>query len=204
MKKYLRNTITLIGCCTAFFSCSISGVDLEKITLKEDVTTLVKDRQKSVDKLEMLTGLPGYLLTDIKGYRFGNVEVPDGGSVEFLFTSLAEKKIAGVDINFKTDTTAKAITAYLFEKYGKPTKIIQKENTVFDSTDNAYRSSAVYLWSNIKPGISMVLFNRNEEINKQPWYTAELIIIWNEVVPASPLNASTSLNRIIQNYTPLD
>ena len=109
-----------------------------------------------------------------------------------------------MDVNFKTDTTAKEISAYLFKKYGKPTQVIQKENTVFDSIDNAYRSSAAYLWSNIKPGISMVLFKRNEEINKQPWHTAELIIIRNEVVPASPLNASTSLNRIIQNYTPLD
>lgn len=196
--------IVLIGCCAVLSSCLTSSVDLENVTLKEEVNALIKDRKKSVDQLEMLSGLPGYKVEDIKGYRFGTVDVPEGSGVEFLFNSMAEKSLAGIDINFKTDTTAKAVSAYVFKKYGKPTQVIQKENTVYDQTDNAYRSSAVYLWRNVKPGISLLLLNKNEEINKQPWHTAEIIIIKNEIIPASPLNSSTSLNRIIQNYTPLD
>lgn len=204
MPNNFKKIFVLIGCCVALSSCLTSSVDLENVTLKEEVTALIKDRKKSVDQLEMLTGLPGYKIVDVKGYRFGTVEIPEGGSVEFLFNSLAKKELAGMDVNFKTDTTAKAVSAYVFKKCGKPTQIIQKENTVYDQTDNAYRSSAVYLWRNVKPGISMLLLNKNEEINKQPWHTAEIIIIKNEIIPASPLNGSTSLNRVIQNYSPLD
>jgi hypothetical protein len=184
-------------------SCAGNGIDLEKFTLDEEVSTLLTDKEKKADQLEQLTGLPGYLVSDVKDYKFGPVDVPNGSSVELLVKSLNEKELAGIDVSFKTDTSSKIISSYLFKKYGKP-KTLQNEQRVYDSSDNAYRSSEAYLWSNIKPGISMVLLNKNEEINKQPWHTSELIILKNDVTPASPLNNSTSLNRVIQNYTPLE
>ena len=193
----------IVAAYIALSSCGKKSVDLENVSLKEDATTLVGDRKSKVDKLEMLTGLPGYLVEEVEGYSFGGVEVPKGGSVEFLLTTIAEKKLAGMDINYKTDTTAKLVSTYLFKKYGKP-KQLQNIERAYDSADNAYRSSAAYLWSNVKPGVSMVLLNKNEEINKQPWHTSEIIILRNDVTPASPLNASTSLDRVIQNYTPLE
>jgi hypothetical protein len=201
MKKNIASFLCIV---IAFSACTSGKIDLEGVTFKEDLDGLVKDHKKSVDQLEMLTGLPGYLIADVKGYYFGPVDVPDGGSVEFLFNSITDKKLAGMDINFKTDTSSKLISAYIFKRYGKPSQVILKEQTVYDSADNAYRSSAAYLWRNIKPGISMVLLNKNEEINKQPWHTSELIILKNDITPASPLNSSTSLNRVIQNYSPLD
>lgn len=201
MKKLIA---LIIPVCIALSSCSSQSVDLESITYKEDVGVLIKDHKKSVDQLEMLTGLPGYMLDDVKDYHFGPVAVADGGSVEFLVNSMADKKLAGIDVNFKTDTAAKLLNAYVFKTYGKPTKVLQNIERVFDSSDNAYRSSAAYLWRNIKPGVSMVLLYKNEEINKQPFHNAELIILKNDITPASPLNASTSLDRVIQNYSPLD
>lgn len=144
------------------------------------------------------------MLADVKDYYFGPVAVSDGGSVEFLFKSIADKKLAGIDVNFKTDTAAKLLNTYVFKKYGKPTKVLQNIDRVFDSGDNAYRSSAAYLWRNIEPWISMVLLYKNEEINKQPFHNAELIILKNDIKPASPLNASTSLDRVNLNYSPLD
>lgn len=185
-------------------ACTSHSVDLESVTFKEDVNDLTKDHKKSVDKLEMLTGLPGYTITDVKGYHFGPVDVPDGSSVEFLLHTNTNKQLAGMDINFKTDTSAKMLSAYIFKKYGKPSKVLQNIQREYDSNDNAYRSSAAYLWNNIKPGISMVLLNKNEEINKQPWHTSEVIVLKNDITPGSPLNSTTSLNRVIQNYTPLD
>jgi hypothetical protein len=201
MKKLI---VSILSVCIALSSCTTHNVDLENVTFKEDVNVLIKDHKKSIDQLEMLTGLPGYLIADVKGYHFGTVDVPNGGSVEFLFNSNTDKKLAGMDINFKTDTSSKLLSTYIFKKYGKPSQVLQKEQKVYDSNDNAYRSSAAYLWNNIKPGISMVLLNKNEEINKQPWHTSEVIILKNDITPASPLNSSTSLNRVIQNYSPLD
>jgi hypothetical protein len=192
-----------LSVCVALSACTNHSLNLEEVTLKEDVNALIKDHKASLDKLEMATALPGYLTTDVTGYHWGTVDVPSGSSVEFLFNSLTGKKLAGMDINFKTDTSSKIITAYLLKKYGKPT-IIEDVQRVYDSADNAYRSSAAYLWSDVKPGISMVLLNKNEEINKQPWHTSELIILKNDVTPASPLNSSTSLNRIIENHSVLE
>jgi hypothetical protein len=60
MKKNLKNMMVLIGTCIAFLSCSTASINLDELTLKEDVTDLTKGRQKSVDTLEMLTALPGY------------------------------------------------------------------------------------------------------------------------------------------------
>jgi hypothetical protein len=150
----------ILAAVTVLASCTKQGADLEQVTFKEDVNELVKDRKKSVDKLEMLAALPGYLISEVEGYHFGTVGVPNGSSVEFLFNSTDKKELAGLDINFKTDTSSKLITAYLFKKYGKP-KTLQDIERDYDSNDNAYRSSSAYLWSNIKQKPTGAYFRGN-------------------------------------------
>lgn len=194
MKKLLTPVLLI---CLALTACGPKKTDLEAFTLNENVNDLTKDRNAKFDELEMLTAFPGYLVEDTKGIRFGTVELYNIGNVEYLMTSRTDKKLAGMIIMFNTDGAVTGINAYLRKKYGKPTKVLEEPTSAAQNNHpNAGQSGGSYLWSNVKPGISMVLMNIIADTK-----SSRLVILRNDATPPSPLNASTALDRVIQNYT---
>jgi len=163
------------------------NLDLEKLTFKEDPKMLTQNRRKSADPVEPLSTLPAYTVYDARGYTFGPVRLETDCYAQFLLNSVTEKKIVGLVIGFETEATSKAINRYIFQKYRAKPIVLEREVPQRNKSNQPTLSSSAYLWTNVRPGVSMILAKGyNQVVNGKTIETSELVFIENSAKSTRP------------------
>jgi hypothetical protein len=201
MKKYI---VFLLMILTANVCKSQERFDLEKLTFKEDVTALLKDKIKHGDNEEIATTLPAYLTFDVEGFKYGPVNFTHGGEqgedavtrsgITFLLNSVTEKKIVGIIIKIQKSAEAKQLNEYIRQKYGEPVVLAggpkpDKQGMLF--------GFPAYFWKNIQPDVSLVMVKQYTSINDKQAFGTVIYIVKNDAETSVPTTFKTVLNRII-------
>jgi hypothetical protein len=181
-------------------------IDLEKLTFKEDVKVLLKDRRKHADPNEIATTLPEYSIYELDGFNYGPVNFTgkndpgfeDISGVSFLLNSVAEKKIVGVIMAIKNTSEAKKLVQYIMQKHGKPAELEPRPKPDKDGMLNGYNN---FLWKDIQPGYSLVMVNNYNSTNKKQQFFTQVFILKNDQLTAVTTTYKTALNRILSIFT---
>lgn len=181
------------------YSTQAQKLDLEKVTFKEDYKTLTAGHQRIADH-DIVTTLPEYGVTDVTGYSFGPVKVQGGdSSVEFLLNNEKDRKPVGMVIRFETNESAKAAYNYILKHYPKLTRILQKAPK--QQPGRVIPSPAGYLWTDIRPGVSMIVSTFHSIEDDKPLDDLTLIILQDDVKIKYPTANKTALNKALATYT---
>jgi hypothetical protein len=203
MKKLLLPLMLVFTLC---YCKAQTIIDLEKITYKEDVKILLKDKRKHGDPNEIATTLPEYRIYEVADFSYGPIHFTgksdpgfgDISSVSFLLNSVTEKKLAGIILNIQNSDEANKLVRYIMQKHGKPIELEPKPKPGKDGMLNGFNN---FLWRDIQPGYSLVMANDYQSNQKKQQFFTQIFILRDDQPTAVPTGFKSALDRILKTFT---
>lgn len=177
-------------------------IDLETLSLNENVTDLFKDTKTFGELREINTTLPVKYSNDINKFKFGNVNFNNTYEKEIVYSKVGlilenknSTQISGIVLNIESTEESIALLNYLKTKIGNPT-ILSPEPLINRSGELLGYSA--YTW-NINNTKSMVL-SQSYEYTDGKKTIASLLYLVNKNVKVSDANGELVLDRLIRTY----
>jgi hypothetical protein len=195
MKKLILGLVILI----VTSSCHTKpAIDLEKITFKENINTLLLGHIKNPEPLDVWTLLPHYVAFKLDGFGYGPFRYEGRGdpdhlhfsSLSFLVNSFRQNKVVGYVLSIGTTDEARELTDYIMKKNGKPIELASKPKPDKDGLVYGFNS---FLWKDIRPGFSLILATHYHTDHDKQLFSTEVIMLQNDQTAA--------LNRAIGTFT---
>lgn len=176
----------------------ISSVSIKSVVNGNDF--FAEDREGS-------TSLPCLTTKEVKNFKFGPVELTNGGEhgindipynkLSLLFSDKTRTKLVGLIFRIEKKSEAKAIGKYIASKYGKA-KILSPVPKP-DANGKMLGYPAV-LYINTKEKQSIIVADNYTVIDGKPSFSTDLFIVNSDVKVSDPGADNTVADRIIMTY----
>lgn len=181
--------------------------NLEEIFSGGSIKSVTSDKGFFAEDREGSTSLPCVTTKEVKNFKFGTVELTNGGEhgidnipynkLSLLFSDKAHTKLVGLLLRIEKKSEAIAIGKYIASRYGKA-KVLSPVPKP-DASGKILGYPAVS-YVNTKTKQSIIVADNYTVIDGKPSFSTDLFIVNNDVKVSDPGVDSTVAERVIMTY----